>query len=164
MVPVLFHGQIGGVSVQLYPFQFLFGSPYPLPVFQFMLVFWRMPIFPLLQRLTDKSRIKGTSPAVVFLAMVLFSWNLRLQMSAITFNLILLLVFESNEWSIKTSFFLLIEENCKRPIPAHLIGKKDFSTTAFEGFLTLVKESRLPGHGVWFLVPSLSYEPFWRQM
>ena len=31
-----------------------------------MFVFWRMPIFPLLQRLTDKSRIKGASPAVFF--------------------------------------------------------------------------------------------------
>lgn len=54
---------------------------------------------------------------------------------------------------------LLIEENDKTSIPVHLIGKKDFSTTAFEGFLTSVKESRLPGHGGQFLVPSLSYDP-----
>lgn len=80
-------------------------------------------------------------------------------MSAVTFNLILLLVLEFNECSIKASFLLLIEEKGKTSIPAHLIGKKDVSTTAFEGFLTLVKESSLPGHDVWFLVPSLSYDP-----
>lgn len=73
--------------------------------------------------------------------------------------LILLLVCESNEGPIKASSLLFIKEKDKTSIPPHLIGKKDFSTRAFEGFLTLVKESRLPGHGVQFLVPSLSYDP-----
>lgn len=80
-------------------------------------------------------------------------------MSAIAFSLILLLVFESNEWSVKASFLFLIEEKGKTSIPVHLIGKKDFSTTTFEGFLTLVKESWLPDHSGWFLVPFLSYDP-----
>lgn len=156
MVPFLFHGQTGGLSVQLHPFQFLFCAIASISIH---VCFLEDSNLSLATKIDWWKQSQGIKSCSVILVMVLFSLNLRLQMIAITFSLILLLVCESNEGPIKASSLLFIKEKDKTSIPPHLIGKKDFSTRAFEGFLTLVKESRLPCHGVQFLVPSLSYDP-----